>query len=408
MKKHGFRVLTLLSVLVMLASLLFSLPITASADKIADKKDELAELKQQQKDLEKEINALGDSIDDQKKKVQNLLNQVTNMEKQVDAYRKKIENLDQEIAEQEERIVALNGEIEAKQGELDEMLAKLKKRLRAIQMTGNYSSLQLLMDSDNYEDFLLKNKIVEAVAAHDKKLMDKADQEKKAIELKKKQVEEEKAETEAEKAEAETMKAELDANYTKLDSLYTKARTERDNLEKKLNTYEKRLKSIKEAEKKLDKEIEQLLAAQQPSGKYNGTMHWPVPGVYRISSHFGYRPSMGDTHGGTDIATPGCLGKSIVAAADGVVLKVQSMHYSYGNFAMIDHGVDAAGRRIVTLYAHMRYTPSVKVGQKVVGGSTVLGQVGNTGNSYGAHLHFEVRVDNVRVDAVKNGYIKQP
>lgn len=408
MKTRGFRLLTLLSVVVMLTSLMFSLPVNIAADEISDKKDELAELKQQQKDLEKEINALGDSIDDQKKKVLNLQNQVANMEKQVDAYRKEIEGLDKQIAEQEARIETLSGEIAAKEDELDAMMEKLKKRLRAIEMTGNYSSLQLLMDSDNYEDFLLKSKIVESVAAHDKKLMDKAEQEKADIEQKKKEVEAEKAETEAEKAEAETMKAELDANYEKLDELYTSARRERDNLEKKLNTYEARLKKIKDAEKKLDQEIEKLLAATQPTGKYNGTMHWPVPGIYRISSHFGYRPSMGDTHGGTDIAAAGCLGKPIVAAADGTVIKVQNMHYSYGNFVMIDHGLDSAGRRIVTLYAHMRYSPSVKVGQTVVGGQTVLGQVGNTGNSFGAHLHFEVRVNNVRVDAVKNGYIKQP
>ncbi len=408
MKKQGARLLTLLLVMVTLASLMFSFPLSASADKISDKKDELAELKEQQKELEKEIGALGDSIDDQKKKVLNLKSQVTNMEKQVDACRKKIETLDAEILEQEARIETLNGEIEAKQGELDAMLEKLKKRLRAIEKTGNYTDLQILLDSDSYEDFLLKDKIVDCIKDHDTKLMNKAEQEKKAIQQKKKEVEAEKAETEAEKKELEATKADLDANYSKLDSLYTQARNEEDNLEKKLNNYEKKLQKIKDAEKKLDKEIEQLLAATQATGKYNGTMYWPAPGVYRISSHFGYRPSMGDTHGGTDIAVPGCLGKNIVAAADGVVLKVQSMHYSYGNFVMIDHGLDSQGRRIVTLYAHMRYTPDVKTGQPVVGGSTVLGQIGNTGNSFGAHLHFEVRVNNVRVDAVKNGYIKQP
>lgn len=408
MKKKWYRCLALLSVVVTLTSLMLSMPMTASADQVTDKRNELAELKEQQKDLEKEIDALGDSIDDQKKKVQNLQNQVANLEKQVDAYRKAINDLDKEIAEQEAHIQSLDEEIDAKQTELDEMLELLKKRLRAIEMTGNYSSLQLLMDADNYEDFLLKSKIVESVASHDKQLMDKAEQEKAEIEQKKAEVEKEKAETEAEKAEMESMKAELDANYEKLDTLYAKARNERDALEKQMNTYESRLKKIKDAEAKLDKEIEQLLAATTATGSYNGTMHWPVPGVYRISSSFGYRPSMGDTHGGTDIAAAGCLGKNIVAAADGTVIKVQSMHYSYGNFVMIDHGLDSAGRRIVTLYAHMRYTPSVKVGQTVVGGQTVLGQVGNTGNSYGAHLHFEVRVDNVRVDAVKNGYIKQP
>ena len=50
----------------------------------------------------------------------------------------------------------------------------------------------------------------------------------------------------------------------------------------------------------------------------------------------------------------------------------------------------------------------VSVNQKVVGGSTQLGVVGNTGNSYGAHLHFEVRENNTRVDPIGKGYIKKP
>ena len=83
------------------------------------------------------------------------------------------------------------------------------------------------------------------------------------------------------------------------------------------------------------------------------------------------------------------------------------MHYSYGNFCMIDHGLDENGVRITTLYAHMRYTPSVKVGQYVTGGLTQIGVIGNTGESYGAHLHFEVRENNVRVNPL-NGYVVQP
>ena len=135
-------------------------------------------------------------------------------------------------------------------------------------------------------------------------------------------------------------------------------------------------------------------------------MYWPAPGNNIISSPFGYRSS--GFHGGTDIWGYGCLGKPVIAAASGTVIKAQSMHYSYGNFVMIDHGLDSAGRRIVTLYAHMRYSPSVSVGQSVTGGSTQLGVIGNTGESYGAHLHFEVRVNNTRVDAVGNGYIARP
>ena len=74
---------------------------------------------------------------------------------------------------------------------------------------------------------------------------------------------------------------------------------------------------------------------------------------------------------------------------------------------IIDHGYDAKGRRITTLYAHMSAV-SVKTGQTVKGGETVLGKVGRTGRVSGPHLHFEVRVNNLCVDPFGNGYLKRP
>lgn len=63
---------------------------------------------------------------------------------------------------------------------------------------------------------------------------------------------------------------------------------------------------------------------------------------------------------------------------------------SYGNCVKLDHGGYA------TLYAHLN-SVEVKLGDTVQQGQ-VLGRMGNTGRSFGAHLHFEVRKDNVRID----------
>ena len=79
----------------------------------------------------------------------------------------------------------------------------------------------------------------------------------------------------------------------------------------------------------------------------------------------------------------------------------------YGYHVIIDHGYDAKGRRITTLYAHMSAV-SVKTGQTVKGGETVLGKAGRTGRVSGPHLHFEVRVNNLCVDPFGNGYLKRP
>lgn len=92
-------------------------------------------------------------------------------------------------------------------------------------------------------------------------------------------------------------------------------------------------------------------------------------------------------HNGIDIAAS--QGTPIKAAADGVVVNTDTVAHNdgFGNRVIIRH---ADGR--ATLYAHMMSTPSVKVGQAVKKGE-VIGKVGNTGLSYGAHLHFTV-IDN--------------
>lgn len=91
---------------------------------------------------------------------------------------------------------------------------------------------------------------------------------------------------------------------------------------------------------------------------------------------------------------------TIIAHSDGKVVFCQTGqknnkfsvgNASYGNCVKIDHGNGYA-----TLYAHLSLV-YVKNGQKVKKGQEI-GTMGNTGRSFGAHLHFEVRKDNVRID----------
>ncbi len=68
------------------------------------------------------------------------------------------------------------------------------------------------------------------------------------------------------------------------------------------------------------------------------------------------------------------------------------MDGGYGNNVYID-----GGNGYVTHYAHMS-TIYVSPGQSVVGGKTVIGTVGSTGRSTGAHLHFEIIQNGVLVN----------
>lgn len=108
-------------------------------------------------------------------------------------------------------------------------------------------------------------------------------------------------------------------------------------------------------------------------------------------------------HDGVDLVNTNSKGEHIlgweVAHSDGVVVSTRNNctgfeKGSYGNYVKLRHDDG-----YYTLYAHMAYnTVKVKVGDKVKKGQ-VLGYMGNTGYSFGGHLHFEVRTPtDVRID----------
>lgn len=415
-KKAVLRTVSLLSVL-MLGSILPTAPLTVGAASIQDQIDELQkeqeELAQQREDLEDDIDAAKSDINAQQKKLDNTKAQINNIQSQIDAYTEEIANLDKQIEDKNAQLSQMDQEIAQKEADIDAQMEKLKGRVQAIAQTGNMSSLQMLLNTEDYAEYLLKSQVMKQISDSDQALMEELEAQKLAINAQKDQAQAERDAIETAKAQQESLKEDMDVQKANVDALYKTQKQEQDNLNRQLNTYEAEQKKLQDLENQADKEIQALLAQlnkDEPndgSNKYGGTMYWPAPTVLKISSHFGYR--WGSLHGGTDISNGRSDNEPIVAAADGTVISVVNNHYSYGNYCMIDHGYDSQGRRIVTLYAHMRAgSPVVKVGQKVVGGQTLLGRIGSTGNSTGPHLHFEVRVNGTRVDAVKNGYISLP
>ena len=87
----------------------------------------------------------------------------------------------------------------------------------------------------------------------------------------------------------------------------------------------------------------------------------------------------------------------VYASADGVVSQsTEGGSGGYGAYVRIEHVID--GTRISTLYAHLSYgTRTVEPGQTVTRGQ-VIGGVGRTGYATANHVHFEVFVNNAKVD----------
>ena len=116
---------------------------------------------------------------------------------------------------------------------------------------------------------------------------------------------------------------------------------------------------------------------------------WPLPYTKNITSEFASR--WGSFHGAIDIAGSNTYGKPIIASNGGVVVEAE-WHNSWGYYVLIDHG-----NGFKTRYAHCSKL-EVKAGDKVAQGQYIA-KVGDTGYSFGAHLHFEV---------IKNGQLVNP
>lgn len=134
-------------------------------------------------------------------------------------------------------------------------------------------------------------------------------------------------------------------------------------------------------------------ASRGDSRETAGNSNQPAPDVwllpvrtYHVTSLYGTR--WGKLHAGVDLGAS--EGTPIYAAAAGIVT-LSRWNGGYGYVVQIDH--DGG---ITTIYAHASKLLA-KEGQKVKAGD-LIAKVGNTGHSYGAHLHYEIRIDGTPIE----------
>ena len=171
----------------------------------------------------------------------------------------------------------------------------------------------------------------------------------------------------------------LDGTRSDKQRALTSVRSERHHLEGALS-------SLKAEQAKIQSTL-QKAAGTLPAGaikRGSGSMIWPVNGP--ITSPFCERRAWEACHPGIDIGVPS--GTPIRAAASGKVTLMQSVGASggYGNYTCVSHTSSLS-----TCYAHQsRFATSL--GASVSQGQ-VIGYTGCTGLCFGAHLHFEVRIN---------------
>lgn len=121
---------------------------------------------------------------------------------------------------------------------------------------------------------------------------------------------------------------------------------------------------------------------------------WPFSLDY-VTSEYGARPPL-PFHNGIDFSYGGIEGTAIPAAHDGMVI-LNAYYSDWGNYMRVDCSPLTGVPNSWTGYAHMNSPGIYGAGTTVSRGQTI-GYVGNTGESYGAHLHFETATNDSRMN----------
>ncbi|MCA9792892.1 MAG: peptidoglycan DD-metalloendopeptidase family protein [Candidatus Eremiobacteraeota bacterium] len=303
----------------------------------------------------------------------------------LDGARDVLRDIKDRLARAEERLDKIRHKIKITRVHLRRSQLALERRLRQLYIEGDVSYLAVMLQSEDFTDFLNQSEFVERILETDHQLITEVRARKAELDVQKaaarKTVEEMKslrAQQEVEVAAILKLKKEQNAVFAEYQAHRRKLASQVSELEH----------SSRELEAKLQRlmDLRDMPNLPRSAGGYI----WPVNGP--ITSGFGYRyhPVTGGTrfHSGLDLGVG--WGTPIHAADNGVVAHAGWLG-GYGYCVIINHGGGYA-----TLYGHCS-SLNVSVGQAVSQGQ-IIARVGSTGMSTGPHLHFEVRQNGVPVN----------
>lgn len=424
-----------LTALAMAALLVTAAPLSY-ATSVEEMQAQQAALAQEKAELQNKLDAL-ESEEEKKEERQVLLaEEIKTVETQIDTAQENIEALNTSITELEE-------ELDRAEVEIQDTMELLKKRLAALYSAGKVSTLEILFDSESLHDFSVRTEMVSTITRHDTALINEVAEHMEKTKAQRTELEAQKVTLADEKKLLESSQTELQQLEKENTALLGEIRAEKGETEEELErTAEEeyalsnyitslieQMKQREEAAKatptptpvptveptptptpvptpEIDENGEELptptptpvpttkptptptpVPSDSSSSNTSGeSFRWPVPGYYTVTC------SYGNGHNGMDIGAP--RGTPIVASRSGTVMVANGSDEwgdSWGYYVSIYHDSTYS-----TLYAHMS-SVAVSAGQWVNKGD-VIGYVGNTGYSFGNHLHFEVYQNGTRVN----------
>jgi murein DD-endopeptidase MepM/ murein hydrolase activator NlpD len=323
-------------------------------------------------------------------------------------FNEEIARLEGEVATLRNREALVEQQLVETQARLDDAVAQLERlrdrlkrseRILAARLVDIYKSdqpdaLTVLLDSDGFDDLVSRYDYLTRVQDQDAlivgRVRDLRNQTHGIVERVRAARDElaaREAELERTRVQLETRQAELDGLRDEKASALASIKDQVHELEGDISGLEDRIQAQLEAAQASTTTSDPMPAG--PIQSAGGGWIWPVDGT--LTSPFGYR--WGRLHAGIDIAVP--EGTPLRAAKSGTVA-IAAYTGGYGNYTCVDHGGG-----ISSCFAHQSGF-AASAGDSVAQGD-VIGYSGNTGNSTGPHLHFEIRVNGQPVDPL--GYL---
>ena len=308
-----------------------------------------------------------------------------------------LEAINAELDSINAQISYYDGEIARKEAERREAEAKEQaqyerfcERVRAMEEEGTVSYWSILFRAENFSDLLDRLADVDAVMDYDNQVMEELTEARQELERLQAELESARAEEQA----AREQQAKVAQAQKLLDQINADVAEVNRQLDAENAEWAAIGADIARKQKELEEQRKQNNVQLPPTG--DGWL-WPLPASnLKLTSAFGFRyhPKDGHPQSHTGIDVAASTGVPIYAARGGQVIMSEygaGANWSYGNFVVIDHGDGTT-----TLYAHMS-SRAVSEGQMVSQGQTI-GAVGDTGNTSGPHLHYEVRRNGQRTD----------
>jgi len=369
---------------------------------VTPKNTSASELDQKQLELnrlQKEIDSLGTQLKQKNSESDTLTNEISKMELQLKQTQIQLQKTEQEISKNELESQAIAEQIEIKKKELAEEEKTLDESLKLIYVEGDAPFIETLFSSKSFSDALDR---VESLSFVSQKVQNTITE----IELLKKDLESKQAELAQKKKDLEELKVEQTTQKQAIqDQMVAKGRLLAETKGQE-DAYQAKMKAAKEDFSIMQAEIDRIKAITGGES-YGGNLcpadakakgfAWPTASHSVSGGYYAYYYSPGKPHGAIDIG--GSVGTPIYASNDGVVADVvyqpnyntYHRYLSYGMNVIVNHGGG-----YFTLYAHLSAI-RVSVGQHVSRGQ-VIANMGNTGNSSGPHLHFEILHNGSKLD----------